>query len=212
MKARQPVPGFREESKLHGNGYRLIAGVDEAGRGALAGPVVAAAVILGRRRRSGWLKAVRDSKLLSPANRDRLYGLITENALSWGVGVVSHHFIDRHGIVPGTRLAMALAMENLDPSPEALLIDYLTLPAVTLPQKGIIDGDAVCVSIACASVIAKVTRDRLMIGLDNRYPGYRFGRHKGYGTAEHLDCLERLGPCSVHRRSFAPVQTCRSLL
>ena len=211
MSALKPVPGLREETELFAAGYRLVAGVDEAGRGALAGPVVAAAVIVGRRRRSGWLKSVRDSKLLSPAARDRLFGLITDHSEAWGVGVVSHHFIDSHGIVPATRLAMTLAIEELNPSADALLIDYLTLPEIPVPQKGIVDGDAVCISIACASIIAKVTRDRLMARLDGCHPGYNFSAHKGYGTAEHLSSLDRLGPCCVHRRSFSPVQTCRSL-
>ena len=117
-----------------------------------------------------------------------------------------HNYIDTYGIVPATRLAMKLAVLELTPDPEALLIDYLSLPKITLPQKGIINGDAICVSIACASIIAKVARDRLMSSLDARFPGYKLGKHKGYGTAEHLECLNRNGPCSIHRRSFAPVK------
>ncbi|TFG47054.1 MAG: ribonuclease HII [Dehalococcoidia bacterium] len=204
-------PHFKEESGFRQQGFSLIAGVDEAGRGALAGPVVAGAVILGQSRKSGWLKDVNDSKLLSARIRDELYLFITTEAITFGIGIVSHSYIDTYGIVPATRLAMKLAVSELTPDPEALLIDYLSLPEIALPQKGIINGDAVCVSIACASIIAKVARDRLMSSLDARFPGYKLGIHKGYGTAEHLECLNRNGPCNIHRRSFAPVKSLRSL-
>jgi ribonuclease HII len=206
------IPHFREESAFFEQGLTLVAGVDEAGRGALAGPVVAGAVILGRRRRNGWLKVVKDSKLLSAKTREELYDLITAESLAFGIGVVSHQHIDAHGIVAATKLAMKLALSELQPGADGLLIDYLTLPDIRLPQKGIVDGDAVCISIACASIIAKVTRDRLMTALDDRYPLYHLSRHKGYGTAEHLACLNHHGPCQIHRRSFAPVQHFRSLL
>ncbi|MGI2335276.1 MAG: ribonuclease HII [Dehalogenimonas sp.] len=206
------IPHFREESAFFEQGVTLIAGVDEAGRGALAGPVVAGAVILGRRRRNGWLKTVRDSKLLPVKTRNELYDLITAESIAFGIGIVSHQHIDEHGIISATRLAMKLALSELHPGADGLLIDYLTLPGISLPQKGIVDGDAVCVSIACASIIAKVTRDRLMISLENRYPGYNLSKHKGYGTVEHLECLHKYGPCRIHRRSFAPIQHFRSLL
>lgn len=178
----------------------------------MAGPVVAAAVILKRQRKSRWLQSVNDSKILSPTQREKLYLEITGKALSLGVGIVSHHYIDTHGIVPATRLAMKQAVMELSPKPEALLIDYLSLPEVPLPQQGIVNGDAACVSIACASVIAKVVRDRLMVDLDARFPGYWISRHKGYGTVKHLECLRKLGPCDIHRLSFAPVRNTRSLL
>lgn len=212
MAGTHAIPHFREESAFFERGITLVAGVDEAGRGALAGPVVAGAVILGRRRRNGWLKSIRDSKLLSAKNRDELYDLITAESIAFGIGIVSHQHIDAHGIVPATRLAMKLALAELNPGADGLLIDYLTLPDIRLPQKGIVDGDAVCVSIACASIIAKVTRDRLMTVLEARYPDFHLGRHKGYGTADHLACLHQHGPCHIHRRSFAPVQHFRSLL
>jgi ribonuclease HII len=199
-------PSFAEERILQAQGYRLIAGVDEAGRGCLAGPVVAAAVILPSNLEAPWLDRVRDSKLLSPAERELLFHLIREVAISTGTGVVPHEVIDARGIVKATEWAMKLAIDQLSPSPESLLIDYMLLPEVALPQKGITDGDSLCFSIACASIVAKVTRDCLMIELDKVYPGYGFAQHKGYGTREHLSCLCQLGPSPIHRRSFQPVR------
>jgi ribonuclease HII len=134
-----------------------------------------------------------------------LFERIREVALAVGAGVVSHLVIDTKGIVKATRLAMRAAVQQLDPAPEYLLIDYMKLPEVRLPQRGIVDGDALCLSIACASIIAKVTRDRLMVALDDKYPGYGLAKHKGYGTKAHIECLRRLGPCPVHRRTFRPV-------
>ncbi len=205
-------PHFREEKDFHRQGYILVAGVDEAGRGCLAGPVAAGAVILSQRKRCGWLKEVNDSKLLSAEAREELYKAITSEATAFGAGIVSHSYIDTHGIVAATRLAMKLAIEELSPKPQALLIDFLRLPSFSLPQKGIVDGDALCVSIACASIIAKVTRDRLMRRLDSRYTGYNLAQHKGYCTAGHLDRLASLGPSALHRRSFAPVAELNLLL
>ncbi|MEN8614378.1 ribonuclease HII [Dehalogenimonas sp. THU2] len=212
MSATNRFPHFREESEFIRQGLELVAGVDEAGRGALAGPVVAGAVILGRQRKSGWLKDIRDSKLLPLEAREELYKAITMDALSYGAGVVSHAYIDKNGIVPATRLAMRLAVAELTPGPQALIIDFLRLPEIPLPQKGIIDGDALCVSIACASIIAKVTRDRLMRRLGERFSDYHLAGHKGYGTAEHLERLNVHGPCCIHRRTFAPVFNLRTLL
>ena len=166
------VPSFAEEKKLVAKGYRLIAGIDEVGRGALAGPVAAAAVILPRRINAPWLKRVKDSKLLSPPEREYLSNCIQEVAISIGIGMANHEFIDRQGIVKATRLAMKIAIDHLSPPPESILIDYILLPEVKLPQWGIKDGDSLCFSIACASIIAKVTRDHLMIELDRIYPGY----------------------------------------
>jgi len=200
------VPSFAEEKKLVAKGYRLIAGIDEVGRGALAGPVVAAAVILPRRINAPWLNRVKDSKLLSPPQREYLFNCIQEVAISIGIGMADHEVIDSKGIVKATRLAMKLAIDQLSPPPESLLIDYMLLPEVTLPQKGVKDGDSLCFSIACASIMAKVTRDRLMIELDGIYPGYGLAQHKGYGTEGHLSCLKRLGPSPIHRQSFKPVR------
>ncbi len=200
------MPSLVEEVKLRAQGYQLIAGIDEVGRGALAGPVVAAAVILPCQIDTPWLNQVRDSKQLSPAKRELLFGHIYEVAISVGIGMVRHEVIDDQGIAKATRLAMKSAIDHLSPPPESLLIDYIRLPEVPLPQKGITNGDELCLSIACASIVAKVTRDRLMVELDKIYPGYGLAKHKGYGTRQHLSCLRRLGPSSIHRQSFRPVR------
>jgi ribonuclease HII len=200
------APSFTEERRLAAQGYCYIAGVDEAGRGALAGPVVAAAVILPHQPKGHWVEQVRDSKLLSPDKRQYLFQHIQELAISVAVGVISHEIIDAQNIVRATRLAMKQAIESLSPPADMLLIDYLRLPEIPLPQKGITNGDCLCFSIACASIVAKVTRDRLMIELDGVYPGYGLARHKGYWTEEHLICLNRLGPTGIHRTSFQPIR------
>ncbi len=200
------TPSFAEERVLMAQGYRFIAGVDEVGCGALAGPLVAAAVILPARMRVRWAKQVNDSKLLTPARRELLFPHIHQVAISVGIGTVPHEVIDAQGLTRARRLAMKLAVEQLSPPPEWLLIDYLYLPEVALPQKGITNGDRLCFSIACASIVAKVTRDRLMVELERTYPGYGLAAHKGYGTREHLACLRRLGPCPIHRRSYQPVK------
>ena len=200
------MPSFTEEETFAAQGYQYIAGIDEVGRGALAGPVVAAAVILPRPVEAPWLAEVKDSKQLTPAKREVLFHHIHEIAISVGIGLVPHDLIDTKGIIKATRLAMKLAVEKLSPPPQSLLIDYMRLPEVRLPQKGIVKGDSLCFSIACASIIAKVARDRLMVEFDQVYPGYGLGKHKGYGTREHLECLNRLGPCPIHRQSFRPVR------
>jgi len=187
-------------------GYQRIAGVDEAGRGALAGPVVAAAVILPCPIDALWLNQVKDSKQLTPTRRELLFHNIHEVAISIGIGTVPNDIIDNQGIIKATRMAMKLAIDQLSPPPESLLIDYMLLPDVNLPQKGIKNGDSLCISIACASIIAKVARDRLMVEFDNTYPGYGLAQHKGYGTKEHMVCLRRLGPSPIHRQSFHPVK------
>jgi len=200
------IPSFAEERILEAQGYRYIAGVDEVGRGALAGPVVAAAIILPRHRKAPWLRLVKDSKQLSPATRELLFHHIHKKTVAVGIGVAHREVIDAQGIVRATRLAMKLAIDQLSPPPETLLIDYMNLPEIELPQKGITNGDSVCFSIACASIVAKVTRDRLMIALDRAYPDYGLAQHKGYGTREHLACLSRRGPSPVHRQTFKPVR------
>ena len=206
MSRNMPPPSFTEERVLQRQGCRYIAGIDEVGRGALAGPVAAAAVILPPGLRVPWLDEVRDSKQLSPAKREVLFHHIHEVAVSVGIGMASHKVIDDWGIVAATRKAMRSAIDRLSPAPDYLLIDYIKLPAVTISQKGITKGDEICFSIACASIIAKVARDQLMDFADMVHPEYGFSRHKGYGTREHLACLGRLGPCSFHRRSFRPVR------
>jgi len=199
-------PTFAEEKTLQAQGYQRIAGIDEVGRGALAGPVVAAAVILPLNIDTPWLNLVRDSKQLNPAKRQLLSNHIREIAVAIGIGRASHEIIDTQGIVRATRLAMKLAIDQLSPPPESLLIDYMYLPGVPLPQQGIKNGDSLCFSIACASIIAKVARDQMMVELDGTYPGYGLARHKGYGTGEHITCLHRWGASPIHRLSFRPVR------
>ena len=206
MPSTKSQPSFVEERRLSALGYHFVAGIDEVGRGSLAGPVVAAAVIVPCRIKAGWLKQVKDSKLLTPTKREYLFKRILKIAISVGVGEASYESIDAQGIVRATKLAMKLAIERLSPPPEFLLIDYLLLREVALPQKGIVNGDSLCFSIACASIIAKVTRDRLMVELDSSYPGYGLAQHKGYCTQAHVANLRRLGPSPIHRRSFHPVK------
>ena len=201
-----PEPTFAEERLLWSRGLARVAGIDEAGRGPLAGPVVAAAIILPVEFRSAWLSRVADSKSLTAGRRESLFEKLIAEPICYGVGVIDSHTIDMVGIAKATRLAMKAAVKQLQPAPDFLLIDYFKLPEVRLPQKGVEDGDSLCTSIAAASIIAKVTRDRLMADFDAQYPGYGFAEHKGYGTEAHLECLRRLGACPIHRRSFQPVR------
>lgn len=190
-------------------GYQLIAGIDEAGRGAWAGPVYAAAVILPLERSDlpNALNGVADSKQLSPQRREAALDVITEVALCVSLGQASAVEIDRLGIVSATRLAMRRAVKALTIGPEALLLDFIQLPKVHLPQRSLPKADQHCLSVAAASVVAKVGRDRWMVQLHKRYPGYGFARHKGYGTAAHRAALTRLGPSPVHRMSWAPLRS-----
>jgi ribonuclease HII len=197
------IAGTRHERELRSAGYERIAGLDEVGRGSLAGPVVAAAVILPERHR---IPGLRDSKVLVRARRESLYQLILRRAVAVGVGCVEVEVIDRINILQATKLAMKEAVARLSQQPDHLVIDALTLRDVSLPQRPIINGDAICASIAAASIVAKVTRDRICAELDERYPAYGFARNKGYGTRRHLDALMVEGPCEWHRRSFAPVR------
>ena len=205
--ARAIVPSIAYETAWQRAGYVLVAGVDEAGRGAWAGPVSAAAVIL-----PAWdaippaFAGVADSKLLDAPTRERLFDVICAGAVSFGVGMVAAEEIDRIGILPATRAAMWIALDALRPQPEVILIDAVPLadPAGR-PQAAIIKGDQLCLSIAAASILAKVSRDRWMRRADADYPGYGLAQHKGYGTAQHAAALHVLGPCALHRRSYAPV-------
>lgn len=198
--------GLRHERELRLAGYRRIAGLDEVGRGCLAGPVVAAAVVLPERHR---ITGLRDSKVVPRARREALYERILDRAEAVGVGCVEVEVIDRINILQATKLAMREALTRLPAQPDHLLLDALTLPVVDVPQRPIIDGDAICASIAAASIVAKVTRDRICDEMEARYPGYGFARNKGYGTRRHYEALVADGPCEWHRRSFAPI---RSLL
>jgi ribonuclease HII len=181
----------------------LVAGVDEAGRGPLAGPVVAGAVILDPARK---IPGLQDSKLLSPSEREALFDLIREEAAAIGVGIADPVVIDRVNILEATRLAMLEALGKLSPSPEMVLTDAVTLPQLPCPQKALIRGDRRSASIAAASIIAKVTRDRLMTEYDARFPQYGFSRHKGYPTREHYAALAAHGPSPIHRMTFRGVQ------
>jgi len=204
------LPNFEQENKLWSQGY-LVAGVDEVGRGALAGPVVATAVILPPGIDSPWLSLVRDSKLLSPTRREYLYKPLQQEAIAVGIGIIPSEIIDSSSVLKATWLAMQTAVQNLPRSPDFLLVDGTAVPNLPIPQQKIIRGDKICLSIACASIIAKVTRDRIMAELHQVYPQYGLARHKGYGTKEHLTCLEHHGPSPIHRLSFAPVKELRKL-
>ena len=198
-----------ENNAIKEAGVNRIAGLDEAGRGALAGPVVAAAVILplDSPERLQQLDEINDSKQLTAQKRERLYPLIIANALSYGIGSVPAPDIDEIGIIPATKLAMLAALEQLGPSAEYLLIDgRIRLKNIPLRQQSIIRGDGTSLSIAAASILAKVTRDRIMIALENDYPEYGFARHKGYGTEIHRAAITRLGPTIQHRMSFSPLR------
>jgi len=199
-------PNLDEEDKLKSQGYELIAGIDEVGRGALAGPVVASAVILPHPANLSWFGLVRDSKELNYRKRESLFDLINREAIAVGIGIVAPQVIDSVNILKATRLAMMQAVEKLPRQPNFLLIDRLSLSQCPIPQRGITRGDKLCLSIACASIVAKVTRDRMMEELDIKYPGYGFAEHKGYGTRKHISCLQKLGPSPVHRLYFAPVR------
>lgn len=205
-------PTLRHERRLARAGYRAIAGVDEAGRGAWAGPLVAGAVILpdavGRRSAAlaRALAGVRDSKLLAPDRREALLPAIESVAVGIGVGVVPAAELDQLGLGAANRLAFHRAVLALPFLPSYLLLDAFPLPGVPQPQEALVRGDRHCLSIAAASIVAKVTRDRQLVALDERYPGYGFARHKGYGTAAHREALSRYGPCPEHRASFAPLR------
>jgi ribonuclease HII len=190
------------ETPLWEAGVTRIAGVDEAGVGPLAGPLVAGAVILPRDLRPRGLD---DSKKLDEPARDRLAAEVKAGAVAWAVGIASPEEVDRLNPYQAGLLAMRRAVEGLAPRPEHLLVDARRVPDVDLPQQGIVKGDAKSLSIAAASVVAKTTRDALMVEAEARWPGYGFARHKGYGAPEHLEALRRLGPCPIHRRSYAPV-------
>jgi ribonuclease HII len=201
------TPTTEHEQSFLAAGYGSIAGIDEAGRGCWAGPVVAAAVVLSAEAlaRPELLAGVDDSKRLSAAARGAAYGRVLACAAGVGVGVVPAYLIDAYGIVPATRLAMLTALLQLPCPTDALLIDALPLSELPLPQQALVRGDSRCLSIAAASVVAKVTRDRLMLTADRAFPAYGFAAHKGYGTPEHQRALALHGACAIHRRSFAPL-------
>ena len=204
---RPAAPHLRLERSLARSGVEQIAGIDEVGRGALAGPIFASAVILPIRRRglAASLRGVNDSKMMTAQQRRRSADRIRRVALDWSLGQASCEEIDRVGPLEATRLAMGRAVRALHVVPQHLVIDHLRLADVDLPQTSIPHGDAQILSIAAASILAKVARDDVMVDYARDFPTYGFSRHKGYGTASHLEALRRWGPCPIHRRSFEPV-------
>lgn len=206
MSPRRPTRtdiSLRFEEEGFENGARRIAGIDEAGRGPLAGPVVAAAVVLPR----GFsLPRLNDSKLLTPAAREEVFDGIRSAALATGVGIVPPQVIDEINVLQATRLAMVQAVNQICPSPDYLLIDGPITLDVTIPQRPIVHGDRLCCSVAAASIIAKVTRDRIMMEMHELYPMYGFDSHKGYGTEAHRAALKQYGHCPIHRKSYKGVK------
>ncbi len=191
------------EERAFRQGYKYIAGIDEAGRGALAGPVVAAAVIFPK---GIEIAGVDDSKKLTHSKRETLFSLITEKALAIGVGYGNNGVIDEINILQATLLSMKKAVQALSVQPDYILVDGNCPIPVKIPQKNIIRGDSSSISVAAASIIAKVTRDRLMVKYDGMYPGYGFAGHKGYGSASHLAAITELSPCAIHRKTFRGVR------
>ena len=206
------VPDRKEEEAGFSQGYRRIAGLDEAGRGSLAGPVVAAAVILPRDAEYSWLQFVRDSKLLQEKTRRDILRVMTESGIEVGIGTVSAAVIDEINILNATKKAMKQALRQLPAPPDYVLCDAVKLPRLGIAQKAIIKGDRTCLVISCASIAAKVARDHIMLELDAKYRRYRFRDHKGYGTEEHLKLLKRYGACKIHRFTFAPVRELAKIL
>ncbi len=189
-----------EENKLYSNNIKYICGIDEAGRGPLAGPVVVGAVILPE---DSFIEGVNDSKKISEKKREKLYDIITQEAIAYSVGIVDQKTIDEINILNATKLGVKLALEGLKQKPELIMIDALNnLDTLEIPYISVVKGDAKNYCIAAASIIAKVTRDRMMKEWDEVYPIYGFAKHKGYGTAEHIRMLKENGPCSLHRKSF----------
>jgi ribonuclease HII len=189
----------RYEKEAYNRGYLYVAGIDEAGRGPLAGPVVAACVLLPK---GCLIEGVNDSKKLSAAQREKLYDIIVDKAISIGTGIIDEKCIDEINILNATKLAMKNAVAQIKPCPDLLLIDAVTLEDVKIAQLPIIKGDSLSISIAAASIIAKVTRDRIIDQADDIYPQYGFKRHKGYGTEEHINAIKKYGICPIHRISF----------
>lgn len=206
-------PNLAFESELWQAGVRFIVGIDEAGRGALAGPVAVGAVVLPANKPDLYeqLSGVRDSKQMTPPNRETWAVIIKKTALSWGVGFTSANEIDNVGIAPAIHLAAERAILQLTTQVEHLLVDYMSLPNINLPQTPLVKGDGRSLSIAAASILAKTTRDAELVKLDQRFPGYAFAKNKGYGTLEHRNAINGIGPCEEHRCTFSPIKEYHSL-
>lgn len=194
---------FEFDQEFRKQGYNNIAGIDEAGRGPLAGPVVASCVIMSP---DVYIEGLCDSKKITPSKRERLYNEIQKNALAIGIGIVSHEIIDKINILQATFLAMKEALSQISCQIDIVLVDGWPIPDLLVPQKAIVNGDGKSASIAAASIISKVTRDRIMLDLSFKYPEYHFESNKGYGTSKHLEALNNFGPSPIHRTSFAPVR------
>ena len=203
------IPNYHEEQELFAQGFRNICGVDEVGRGCLAGPIMAGAVILPNDISLEKLSKVRDSKMLSAKSRSLLHQVIMGITPFVGIGAVSAEEIDQLGINPANNLAMVRSIQNLPVSPGFILVDAVKIAGLTVPSKSIIKGDSKCLSIACASIVAKVVRDTLMVEFDKLYPDYGLGANKGYGTKIHLEALRIHGPSPIHRKSFSPMNNVR---
>jgi len=202
------MPDFRLEQELYGRGFRIIAGADEAGRGPLAGPIVVGAAVLPPYLDGPpeWLETVRDSKKLTPRRRERALAELHRHAIAIATGEATAREIDGLGLTRATHLALLRAVTGLRVQPDYLLLDFMRSLPREWPCRAVVDGDDLCYSIAAASIAAKVTRDRWMEAADRCYPGYGFARHKGYPTSAHMEALRQLGPCPIHRTSFAPVR------
>lgn len=188
------------ENDLRNKGYKYICGIDEAGRGPLAGPVVVASVIMPA---NSIIEGINDSKKVSEKKREKLYDLILEEAISYGVGIIGQDEIDEINILNATKKGLTMSLQELTQKPDLIIVDALThIDTLGIPYESIIKGDAKCYSISAASIIAKVTRDRIMREWDKVYPQYGFAQHKGYGTSAHINAIKEFGPCPLHRRSF----------
>jgi ribonuclease HII len=192
---------YQQEQRLRKQGFQMVAGVDEAGRGPLAGPVVAAAVLFDANYKN---RLIQDSKTLTALQREHLFVEIKHSAISYAVGIITASKIDEIGILNATKLAMRQAVLKLDPRPDFVVTDATALNIMDIPQMAIVKGDSKIFSVAAASIIAKVTRDHLMMGYDKKYPGYQFAQHMGYGTEIHLKAIQEKGASPIHRKSFAP--------
>ena len=203
-------PNLKEERKLWKKGYRRVVGLDEAGRGPLSGPVVAAAVLIQNTKYKIQNTKIRDSKKLSVKKREDFYKILTRHTtIKWGIGIVSEKVIDKINILEATKLAMVKAIKKLKRKPDFLLLDGNFKIDTSILQKSVVKGDEKVFSCACASILAKVYRDRIMQRYNKKYPKYGFDLHKGYPTKSHLKMLKKCGPCKIHRKSFRPVKTCK---
>ncbi|MDD2807629.1 MAG: ribonuclease HII [Patescibacteria group bacterium] len=198
-----PYPNLKVERKLNRQGFKLVAGIDEAGKGSWAGPIVAAAVILDPKKK---ISGIKDSKLLRSPQRRELFKKITDTALAWSIGIISHDLIDQHGIKSANIMAIEQALDYLRPKPNYILVDALEIQYHKIPSLGIIDGDYKIKSIAAASIVAKVVHDLIMDELDDPYPQYGFKQHKGYGTNHHFQMVMQHGVSKIHRHTFQPMK------